>query len=461
MIDNQIQVYEGTKVSADWIEDLASSNSRLHKKKVIEKALMAAKLGSASAQCFLYNCYQAYNPFFVFNVKQVLDTQGLTDRPNPWPAFWALCEALRTRSITGNQARLAIQKISEEFDSEEWNLVAKPVLLKDLRVGISDKTLNSVLAKTPWAIPVFGCQLATDSGKIQLGQMQDVRLETKLDGVRVLAIINKYDVDVQLLSRSGRVFNNFPDIEQAIKDHAELFISQAIPFSLRGSFVLDGEIVGDSFQQLMTQVHRKKSAKTKNMTYYIFDVLPMDAFMAGQWNISQQQRSEFLANVAKKLGSDKPIKIMPGLDVDLTSGQGLEILHRFFQDAVDQGHEGIMIKDMTAPYRCTRSANWSKWKPTISVDLTVVDLEIGTGRNAGRLGALVCEGVDNERRIAVNVGSGFSDLDRQEFWNNKNKLIGQIVEICADAITKNQDHTYSLRFPRFLRFRGMTPGEKL
>jgi DNA ligase-1 len=460
MLNNQMQVYEGTKVSADWILNLASSNSRLHKKKVIEKALMAAKLGSTSAQCFLYNCYQAYNPFFVFNVKQVLDTQGLTGRPNPWPAFWALCEALRTRSVTGNQARLVIQKISEEFDSDEWNLVAKPVLLKDLRVGISDKTLNSVLAKTPWAIPVFGCQLATDSGKIQLGQMQDVRLETKLDGVRVLAIINKYDVDVQLLSRSGRVFNNFPAVEQAIKAHAELFISQAIPFSLRGSFVVDGEIVGDSFQQLMTQVHRKKSAKTKNMTYYIFDVLPMDAFMAGQWNISQQQRSQFLNNMAEKLGSNEVIKIMPGLDVNLSTSQGLEILHRFFQDAVDQGHEGIMIKDLSTPYRCVRSTNWLKWKPTITVDLSVVDLEIGTGRNANRLGALVCEGIDDGRKITVNVGSGFSDSDRREFWENRNLLIGQIVEICADAITKNQDNTYSLRFPRFLRFRGMKPGEK-
>jgi DNA ligase-1 len=90
----------------------------------------------------------------------------------------------------------------------------------------------------------------------------------------------------------------------------------------------------------------------------------------------------------------------------------------------------------------------------------VVDLEIGTGRNANRLGALVCEGIDDGRKITVNVGSGFSDSDRREFWENRNLLIGQIVEICADAITKNQDNTYSLRFPRFLRFRGMKPGEK-
>ena len=60
--------YEGT-VSSGWITELAESDSRIHKEKVIEKALMAAKLGSADAQAFLFNCYQAYNPFYTFHVK--------------------------------------------------------------------------------------------------------------------------------------------------------------------------------------------------------------------------------------------------------------------------------------------------------------------------------------------------------------------------------------------------------
>ena len=62
--------FNGT-MAAGWIRDLESSDSRLHKEAVIEKALMAAKLGSAEAQAFLFNCYQAYNPFFTFHVRQV------------------------------------------------------------------------------------------------------------------------------------------------------------------------------------------------------------------------------------------------------------------------------------------------------------------------------------------------------------------------------------------------------
>ena len=91
----------------------------------------------------------------------------------------------------------------------------------------------------------------------------------------------------------------------------------------------------------------------------------------------------------------------------------------------------------------------------------MVGFEEGTGRNAGRLGAIICEGKDDDKLIKVNVGSGFSDSDRDSFYQSRDTLLSQIVEVRADAITQNQDGTYSLRFPRFLRFRGFVPGEKL
>jgi DNA ligase-1 len=105
-----------------------------------------------------------------------------------------------------------------------------------------------------------------------------------------------------------------------------------------------------------------------------------------------------------------------------------------------------------------------KWKPVITVDLTVVGVEEGTGKNVGKLGAFICEGIDQGKEIHVNVGSGLTDKNREEFWKERDELVGQVVEIMADAVTKNQDITndvYSLRFPRFERFRGFDKGEKL
>jgi DNA ligase-1 len=443
-------------MSAGWIHDLESSDSRIHKEKVIEKALMAAKLGSADAQAFLFNCYEAYNPFHAFNVKQVPETVGLVNKENNWPMFWALLENLRTRGVTGHAARDAILDVSDHFDSEEWNMVCRRVLIKDLRCGISEKTLNKVLGKTEWKIPTFTCQLATDSTDRPAKMKGIKRLECKLDGVRVLAVVTGNACT--LFSRNGKEFLNFPHIADAILENRKAF---QYGRGTGGRYVLDGEIVGESFQKLMKQAQRKSDVETTGMVYHIFDILPLDDFQEGHCNLQQHKRIEWIESASTQLMDTDCLRIMPGLDVDLDTAEGHDIMNRYAEDAVENGFEGIMIKDLGAPYICKRSDSWMKWKPTITVDLTVVGFEEGTGRNEGRLGAIIYEGVDNGRDIRVNVGGGFSDNERDELWAIRDRLLGFVGEVEADAVTQNQDGTYSLRFPRQVRFRGFEPGEKL
>jgi DNA ligase-1 len=455
MINYSNERFDG-QVASGWIRDLESSDSRIHKEKVIEKALMAAKLGSSDAQAFLFNCYEAYNPYHVFGVRQVPETVGLINKPNPWTMFWALLENLRTRGITGHAARDAIQDVAEQFDSEEWNNLARRVLIKDLRCGISEKTLNKVLGKTEWKIPVFSCQLATDSTDRPAKMKGVKRLECKLDGVRVLAVVSGNSCS--LFSRNGKEFLNFPHIAEAILEQRRAF---QYGRGTGGHFVLDGEIVGESFQKLMKQAQRKTDVETSGMVYHIFDIIPLDALKEGHCNLQQYKRIEWLESARARLEETDCLRIMNGLDVDLDTAEGHDIMNRYAQDCVAEGFEGIMIKSLDAPYECKRSDFWMKWKPTISVDLSIVGFEEGTGRNEGRLGAIICEGDDNDRRICVNVGSGFSDALRDEYWSNRDDLLGHLVEVEADAVTQNQDGTYSLRFPRFKRFRDFESGSKL
>ena len=262
---------------------------------------------------------------------------------------------------------------------------------------------------------------------------------------------------VTLYSRNGKVFDNFQEIEDELRENL-----RAIREATGTAVVLDGEIVGESFQKLMRQAHRKTGAQTAGMRYHIFDWLPAADFERGYWNRQQDRRLASLSRLANRFQDNcKTLAIMPGLEVDLDTAEGHDIMQRFARDAVAEGYEGIMIKDLGAPYECKRSSFWMKWKPTITVDLEIVGFEEGTGRNLGRLGALVCEGVDNDRLIHVNVGSGLRDSDRVGYWSSRNDLLGRVVEVEADAVTQNQDGSYSLRFPRFVRFRGFEPGEKL
>jgi DNA ligase-1 len=454
-IDFTGERFEEIKVAADWIRDLESSDSRLHKELVIEKALMAAKLGSSNAQCFLFNCYQAYNPYYVFGVKKVPETEGLTDKPNPWPKFWGMLEGLRTRSLTGHNAKTVIEFMSEQFDTEEWNGLCRRVIIKDLRCGISEKTLNKVLKNSEWKIPVFECQLATDSEKHTGKMVGKKRLEQKLDGVRVLAVITKNTVN--LYSRNGKPFENFPQIVEQLED----IKAKLIGVTYKAGVILDGEIIGESFQALMKQAQRKNDVKTDGMVYSVFDIIPIDDFERGHWNAQQYKRLDWLENFRSLFDTTDSVRLMDGITVNLDTAEGHDVMRRYATDAVEAGFEGIMIKDLDAPYECRRSTFWMKWKPTITVDLNIVGFEEGTGRNLGRLGAIICEGVDNDRCINVNVGSGLSDANRDEYWSARDQLLGDVIEVEADAVTQNQDGTYSLRFPRFVRFRGFEPGEKL
>jgi DNA ligase-1 len=141
------------------------------------------------------------------------------------------------------------------------------------------------------------------------------------------------------------------------------------------------------------------------------------------------------------------------LIVNLDTTQGWEQMERYAKNCVNDGYEGIMIKTLEAPYECRRSTFWMKWKPVITVDLQIVEVEQGTGKNSNRMGAFVCEGIDDGKFISVNVGSGVSDSERESYWENRDTLIGRTVEILCDSVSQNQDESYSLRFPRFVRFR--------
>ena len=450
-------------MSASWIAKLQESDSRLHKEDVIKQALEAATLGSTNAIKFLTLTKVTYNPYVTFGVRKVPDTIGIVDAENPWDEFDELLHELGQRGLTGNKALEAIDEISQRFDSNEWNNFCAPVIRRDLRCGISDKTINKICKGTNYEIPTFGCQLATNSeGRPEMRGTK--RLEPKLDGVRVLMIVMPQQsfgtyiqfggyIQVTSYSRNGKVFENFTHIEQQIGDNFHKLVRKAGTSNLSMGFVLDGEVIGNSFQELMRQARRKENVQAEDSVFNIFDIIPLNAFREGHWNAQLEKRIKILEDMRPIIDDMPNVELLPHIMVDLDTAAGKDQLMRYAKDQVNAGFEGIMIKDLDAPYECKRNTFWMKWKPTITVDLEVIDVEEGTGRNKGRLGALVCAGTDDGKEITVNVGSGFSDSDRDDLYINRNLVVGRTVEILCDIITQNRDGTYSLRFPRFVRFR--------
>ena len=446
-------------MSASWINKLNESDSRLHKEDVISQALEASVLGSTNAINFLSFTKACYNPYVTFGVRKVPDTVGIVDAENPWDEFNELLTSLSYRDLTGNAALDAINEMSERFDSVEWNTFCAPVIRRDLRAGVSEKTINKICKKTDYEIPVFGCQLATNSeGRPEMKGIK--RLEPKLDGVRVLMFVipgASEGVTTVCYSRNGKVFDNFGHIEQQVSDNFVKIVRACAKVdqgrSLIDGFVLDGEVIGNTFQELMRQARRKTDVQADDSVFNIFDIVPLQDFRNGHYNAQLRKRIALLDAMRSVVDIMPNVELLPHIMVNLDTSAGKDQLDRYAKDNVNAGFEGIMIKELEAPYVCKRSTDWMKWKPTLTVDLEVVGVEEGTGRNLGRLGALVCHGIDDGKEITVNVGSGFSDTDRDDYWTNRNLVIGRTAEVLCDVITQNQDGTYSLRFPRFVRFR--------
>ena len=423
------------------IQELEADNSRLKKEAIIRRENDAENIR------FFNGIGAALDGFRTFGVQKVpvaeADGQGITQTE-----FDDVLRRLEDRTLTGNSMRETIERLCLMSKVEEWNDWYRRILIKDLRCGITHKTINK---HTTMKVPVFECMLADDSKKHEKKMTGKVIVEPKLDGVRVITICDVDKDEVKMFSRNGKELNNFPKI-------LEQFDSMLDQMS--ESTVFDGEVMSDDFQTLMREIHRKGGAKTDDAILNVFDCLPLEEFKEGR-------SIDTLESVRKKLLKQYTygpnISVVPYSVIDLDTESGQRDFAHMNRKYIDQGFEGIMVKPIKGIYECKRSSLWLKVKPFIEVSLTVVATEEGTGRNVGKLGALIVEGTDDGKFIKTNVGSGLSDSDREEFWTAKDKLIGQAVEARADAITQNQNakDEWSLRFPRFLRFRGFDKGEKI
>jgi len=439
-------------VCASHIWDLESHPSRLNKEAII---LAIAQSGNKE---FFEGCRLALDPMITFGLKQIPEKTDEDGPGLPWDSFTLALTGFVSRNVTGNTARDMIQAMMKSATKKEWNGWYRRILIKDLRCGVSEKTINKMVEKkyADYAIPVFGCQLAHDSANHETKVSGKKLIEVKLDGVRVITIV-RADGRVDMFSRNGKELANFPHIVEQISS-----VIKQKGSSKSMDVVLDGEIMSSSFQDLMKQVHRKDNVEAGDAILNLFDVLPLEDFEKGIYNKDQTTRSSMV-----KFWVEQNQDLLPNVTyvanelVDLDTEEGQARYKEINAKAIAGGYEGIMLKDPTAGYECKRSVAWLKLKPFIEVSLAVVAVEEGTGKNIGKLGALVCEGVDDGKAIRVNVGSGLTDEDRVTYWNNADTLIGDIVEVRADAITQNQDGTYSLRFPRFKGFRGFVAGEKL
>lgn len=437
---------------AQIIEQLQRTNSRLEKEAIIQAAF------DAGCSEFFEGTRMALDVLTTYGVKQVPESSAASGNMT-WAKFKVLTDQLAARKLTGNAAKAAIAFTANNTDAETWNTWYRRILLQDLKCGTSEKTINTVLARNgkagkAWEVPVFSCQLAKPADDHPKKMVGLKWVDRKYDGVRLLTVIHKSGV-VQQFTRNGIQNKNFGHICEMLSGLAT---------DLKEDMVLDGEIISANFQALMTQVNRKGAVDTSDSRLMLFDMIPLKAFRSGEHKVSQTERHNMLCALEARLAelTQGVVAVEPKLEVNLDTPEGQAALQTFNRQVLSEGLEGVMIKDPNASYKCKRSDAWLKQKPFITTDLEIVDVVEGEGKFVGTLGALVCEGEDQGKRIRTNVGSGFSEAQRADIWKSRKRMLGRVVEIKGDALTMDQNQdTWSLRFPVFMQFRGFKAHEKI
>ena len=115
--------------------------------------------------------------------------------------------------------------------------------------------------------------------------------------------------------------------------------------------------------------------------------------------------------------------------------------------------------NLDTSYKTKRHAGLLKVKEFYTDDLLVTGVYEGEkgSKYEGLLGGVY---VDYKGNV-VKVGSGFSDKEREEFFNDKDLIIGKVIEVQYFEETENQkDDGLSLRFPTYKQVYKMIRDDK-
>lgn len=378
--------------------------------------------------------YYALNPMLTYKVsEQTLRTPVEYD-PTITVALtniFEICELLAKRkaldSSTIYQVRIFVQC---QVDPELAEFYIE-LLSKTLRLGVTAKTVNKVI---PGLIPEWEVQQAYPIDKYPIEEGTEFWLTQKLNGVRATYYKG------QLFARSGVPYEGLGHILDALKiDDAD-------------SYVFDGELTlrdkgtlsdNEAFRKAAGIINSENEDKT-GICYTIFDVLTTEEFEKDV-SCTYRYRRAFLDQLYRFIPQDDRVKILPVL----YHGTDQSKINELLEQMVREDKEGLMV-NLDVPYKRRRHRGVLKVKRFYTMDLRIVRCVEGSGRLSGVLGAFVVDFKGNE----VNVGSGFSDEQRTQFWNRRDDLIGELCEIKYKELSYDKSTgAESLQFPIFISIR--------
>jgi DNA ligase-1 len=287
-------------------------------------------------------------------------------------------------------------------------------------------------------------------------------VDYKYDGFR--AQIHKKDGEVKVFTRRLEdVTEQFPDVKEFVEAHVRA-----------DNFILDAEVTAYDpedgstipFQKLSRRVKRKYKIEEMKEKIPVevrpFDLLYLDGSMIEE---SYRERFSRLEEIVDE--EEQELRLA---DRTVTSEE--EKVSEMQQKSLEDGHEGIMMKNPEALYKPgSRVGYMVKLKPVMeTLDLAIIGAKWGEGRRSDWLSRLKlgCYDEDSgEYRQTGKMATGLTDEQLEEVTERLKPLIveedGRDVKVRPEVIVEAEyeeiqqsptyDSGYALRFPRLKQFR--------
>ena len=407
-------------------DQLQSTNSKLEKQRIIRE--------NKDNQLFTDTLVFLLSPYILTGIS----TKKIDKKVKPWiytnDYSWSSVKSYLLSHNTGTDDDIAYIQDFIYYQPEDMQDFYKGLITKSIKLGCDAKIVNDVI---PNLIPTFSVQLGTPREKCKIKTGEWFSLSQKLNGNRCVFVNGK------MMSRQGKEFTGLDHILSDIKKIVD------------NSIVLDGELVGKNEEglsdsanfQKSTGIANSKDADKTSLKYVIFDTVRLEEF--------QQGKSEYTYKIRRQLLLE--LKEM----IEKHNLQNIEVVQMFYE-GIDQteidkwldyceehDYEGCMV-NLDSPYECKRVKTLQKVKAFKDIDLMCISVnEATTGKYRGTLGSITCK----YKNGTVDVGSGFSDEQRDYYFNNPNEIVGKIVTVKYKEATTNKNGGESLQFPVFVTVR--------
>lgn len=342
--------------------------------------------------------------------------------------FFSGLACMIRREFKGSLARDYAKELSQKY-GEPVRLALKG----SINAGVSVKTVNKAY---PGWIPTFDIMLAQDVPVEEFPVMGFI----KYDGVRVLVHVDPIAETSTAYTRSGKELNL-------------LCLTRAMAVQRPGWY--DGELVmGDGLQESRTKVTGNVNKVLKGScntfdgyTFQIFDFVSESDWADKKCDTSYISR---IKHLTENLVETDKIKL--AYYKYMASSKDVNDM---YEDLVDKGYEGMILRYMRDPYEWKRTSKLIKKKAKFEGIVKCTGTNPGTGKYEGMIGSLICEGtLDCERKreptyVEFSMGSGLSDYDRDQ---DPSYYIGQDIEIQYNDIVLGEGASVSSVFiPVFKR----------